>query len=402
MTGCAGMAFLTSQKEVNSKMRFATKAIHIGEEPDFREGKSGDVVVPIHLSTTFARREVQRPTGGYEYSRTGNPTRDALEKRLAALEDARFGLSFASGTAAEATLLLSLLRSGDHVVASDDLYGGTRRLFEDVLRNFRLEFTYVDAREPENVERALEERTRLFWLESPTNPLLKLCDIEAIAKIGKKRNIITVVDNTFMSPYFQRPLTLSADIVVHSCTKYLGGHSDVIGGAIMLSNKDFYSTIKFNQNAIGAVPSPFDCFLILRGIKTLALRMERHNSNAQKIAEYLESHPRVKRAIYPGLSSYPQHKLAKKQMSGFGGMVLFELKGGARKAKTFLQRLKIFAIAESLGAVESLIEQPALMTHSSIPRREREKLGISDALLRISVGIEDVDDLIADLEQALE
>ena len=382
-------------------MRFATKAIHIGEEPDFRAGSSGDVVVPVHLSTTFARREVQKPTGGYEYSRTGNPTRDALEKRLAALEDASFGLAFASGTAAEATLLLSLLRSGDHIVASDDLYGGTRRLFEDVLANFGLEFTYVNAREPENVENAVEERTKLFWLETPTNPLLRLCDIEAIAKTGKKRNVVTVVDNTFMSPYFQNPLALGADIVVHSSTKYLGGHSDVIGGAIMLSNEKFHSRIKFNQNAIGAVPSPFDCFLTLRGMKTLALRMERHNSNAQKIAEYLESHMRVKKVIYPGLASHPQHKLAKKQMSGFGGMVSFEPKGGARDADTFLQRLKIFAIAESLGAVESLVEQPALMTHSSIPKKEREKIGISDNLIRISVGIEDVDDLIADLEQAL-
>ena len=396
------MAFLKRQKEVNCNMRFATKAIHIGEEPDFRAGSSGDVVVPVHLSTTFARREVQKPTGGYEYSRTGNPTRDALEKRLAALEDASFGLAFASGTAAEATLLLSLLRSGDHIVASDDLYGGTRRLFEDVLANFKLEFTYVNAREPENVENAVEERTKLFWLETPTNPLLRLCDIEAIAKTGKKRNVVTVVDNTFMSPYFQNPLALGADIVVHSSTKYLGGHSDVIGGAIMLSNEKFHSRIKFNQNAIGAVPSPFDCFLTLRGMKTLALRMERHNSNAQNIAEYLESHARVKKVIYPGLASHPQHKLAKKQMSGFGGMVSFELKGGARDADTFLQRLKIFAIAESLGAVESLVEQPALMTHSSIPRKEREKTGISDTLIRLSVGIEDVDDLIEDLSQALD
>jgi cystathionine gamma-lyase len=390
------------KKEVRRNMKFATKAIHIGEEPDFREGKSGDVVVPVHLSTTFARREVQKPTGGYEYSRTGNPTRDALEKRLAVLEDAGFALSFASGTAAGATLLLSLLQSGDHIVASDDLYGGTRRLFEDVLANFGLEFTYVDAREPENVENAVEERTKLLWLETPTNPLLRLCDIEAIAKIGKKRNVVTVVDNTFMSPYFQNPLALGADIVVHSSTKYLGGHSDVIGGAVMLSNEDFYSRIKFNQNAIGAVPSPFDCFLTLRGIKTLALRMERHNSNTQKIAEYLESHARVKKVIYPGLASHPQHKLAKKQMSGFGGMVSFELIGGAEAAETLLQRLKIFAIAESLGAVESLVEQPALMTHSSIPKKEREKIGISDNLIRISVGIEDVDDLVADLEQALE
>jgi cystathionine gamma-lyase len=383
-------------------MRFATKAIHVGEEPDFGEGASGDVVVPVHLSTTFARKDVEKPTGGYEYSRTGNPTRDALEKRLAALEEARFALTFASGTAAEATLLLSLLKSGDHIVASEDLYGGTIRLFEDVLANFGLEFSFADAREPENLRNAIRDNTRLFWLESPTNPLLRLCDIESVAGIARQRGIITVVDNTFMSPYFQRPLAFGADIVVHSCTKYLGGHSDVIGGALMLSNKDYYHRIKSNQNAIGAVPSPLDCFLVLRGIKTLALRMERHNWNAQKVAEYLKSHPRVRMVIYPGLASHPQHQLARKQMSGFGGIVSFELNGGVENAKEFLSRLKIIAVAESLGAVESLIEQPALMTHSSIPPEERERIGISDTLIRLSVGIEDVEDIIADLAQALE
>lgn len=383
-------------------MRFATKAIHIGEEPDLREGNSGDVVVPIHLSTTFARGDVEKPTGGYEYSRTGNPTRNALERRLAALENAKFGLAFASGMAAEATLILSLLKSGGHIVAFDDLYGGTRRLFNDVLQKFGLTFSYVDARDPKNVDKAVQSSTKLFWLETPTNPLMKLCDIEAIAEIAKKRNIITVIDNTFMSPYFQNPLDLGADIVVHSTTKYLGGHSDVVGGAIMLSDEEFYNKIKFNQNAIGAVPSPFDCFLVLRGMKTLAVRMERHAYNAQKIAEYLESHPKVKRVYFPGLTTHAQHRLAKKQMSGFGGMLSFEINGGVEDAKAFLKRLKIFALAESLGGVESLIEHPAIMTHASIPIKDREKIGITNTLIRISVGLEALDDLIADLKRALE
>lgn len=382
-------------------LKFATKAIHVGEEPNLREGGFGDVVIPIHLATTFARKEVDKPAGGYEYSRTGNPTRDALEKRLAALEKAEFGLAFASGLAAEATLLLSFLKNGDHVIAFDDLYGGTRRLFSTVLSNFGLEFTYVDAREPENVEKAVEKNTRMIWLETPTNPLLRLCDIKAVSEIGKANDIVTVVDNTFMSPYFQKPLDLGADIALHSTTKYLGGHSDVVGGAIMLSNEELYSKIKFNQNAIGAIPSPFDCFLVLRGIKTLAVRMEKHNYNAQKIAEFLESHPKVKEVYYPGLKSHPQHALARKQMSGFGGILSFELNATLKGVKAFLSKFKLFALAESLGGVESLIEHPALMTHASIPKKEREKIGITDTLIRVSVGIEDVEDLIADLKQAL-
>jgi cystathionine gamma-lyase len=381
-------------------LKFATKAIHIGEEPNLQEGGYGDVVIPIHLATTFARKEVDKPTGGYEYSRTGNPTRDALEKRLAVLENAKFGLAFASGLAAEATLLLSLLKKGDHVIAFDDLYGGTRRLFSKVLSDFGLEFTYVDAREPENVEKAVKKNTRMIWLETPTNPLLRLCDIKAIAEIGEANDIVTVVDNTFMSPYFQNPLDLGADIALHSTTKYLGGHSDVVGGAIMLSNEELYSKIKFNQNAIGAVPSPFDCFLVLRGIKTLAVRMERHNHNAQKVAEFLESHPKVERVHYPGLKSHPQHDLARRQMFGFGGILSFELNANLEGVKAFLKRFKLFALAESLGGVESLIEHPALMTHASIPKSQREKVGISDSLIRVSVGIEDIEDLIADLEQA--
>ena len=302
-------------------MRFATKTVHVGEEPNFNG--SGDVAVPIHLSSTFARKDVDRPTGGYEYSRSGNPTRDALEKRLAALENARYGLAFGSGLAAETTVLLSLLKKGDHVIGFDDLYGGTKRLFNKTLSNFGLEFTYVDARNAENVKTAIKPNTRLIWLESPTNPLMKLCDIRAISGLARERGIITVVDNTFMSPYFQNPLDLGADIALHSTTKYLGGHSDVVGGAIMLSDEDAYSKLKFNQNAVGAIPSPFDSYLVLRGIKTLAVRMERHNLNGQKIAEYLEAHPKVKKVNYPGLKSHPQHELAKRQTSGSGGMILF-------------------------------------------------------------------------------
>lgn len=383
-------------------MKFATKAVHVGEEPNLTEGGTGDVVAPIHMATTFARKEIEKPTKGYEYSRTENPTRHALEKKLAAIENAKFALAFASGMAAETTLLLSLLRKNDHAVAFDDLYGGTRRLFNKVLSRFGLKFTYVDARNPSNVEKAIKENTRMIWLETPTNPLMKLCDIKAISEIGKSRNIITVVDNTFMTPYFQNPIELGADIVLHSTTKYIGGHSDVVGGAIMLSNEELFSKLKFHQNAMGAVPSPFDCFLVMRGIKTLAIRMERHNYNAQKIAEFLEHHQRIRKVNYPGLKSHPQHELAERQTSGFGGMLSFEMKGNLKDVKAFLQKTKIFELAESLGGVESLIEHPSLMTHASIPKKEREKIGISDNLVRVSVGIEDAEDLTADLEQALE
>ncbi len=384
-------------------MKFETKAIHVGEEPNLRDGGSGDVVIPIHLSSTFARKEVDKPTGGYEYSRSGNPTRNALEKRLAALENAKFGLGFASGLAAETVIALTLLKSGDHVIAFDDLYGGTRRLFNKVFnQNFKVKFSYVNARNIENVKRAIKSKTKLIWLETPTNPLMKLCDIRAISDIAKKKKIIVVVDNTFMSPYFQKPLNFGADIVVHSTTKYLNGHSDSIGGAIMLSDKEIYSKLKFNQNATGAILSPFDSFLVLRGIKTLALRMEKHNENAMKIAEFLNAHPKVKKVNYPGLKKYPQYELAKQQMSGFGGMLSFGIKGNLKETKRFLENLKIISLAESLGGVESLIEHPALMTHASIPKEERKKIGITDSLIRLSVGIEDAEDLIDDLQNALE
>lgn len=378
-------------------MRFPTKAIHTGEEPDF--SASGDVVVPIHLSSTFARKDVDRPSKGYEYSRSGNPTRHALEKRLAALEGAKHGLAFSSGLGAETTVLASL-KKGSHVVAFDDLYGGTKRIF-NVFRAFGVEFTYVDARNPDMVKRAIRKNTDLIWLESPTNPLLKLCDIEAISEIAGKKGVSVLVDNTFASPYIQRPLELGADIVLHSTTKYIGGHSDVVGGALTVNNEKIHEKLKFLQNALGPVPSPFDCFLTLRGTKTLALRMERHCENAETVAQYLESHEKVERVFYPGLKSHDQHELAIRQMRRFGGMVSFELKGGLKVSKKFLASLNLFYLAESLGGVESLIESPALMTHAAIPKAEREKAGLRDGLIRASVGIEDKDDLLEDIEGAL-
>jgi cystathionine gamma-lyase len=380
---------------------FATKAIHNGEEPDFSEGGNGDVVKPIHLSTTFARRKLDTPTNGYDYTRSLNPTRKALEDKLAALENAKYGLAFSSGLAAESTILLSLIRPGDQIIAFDDLYGGTKRLFNQVFTNFEFEITYVDATDAGNVEKAIRTNTRLVWIESPSNPLLKLCDIRAVSHITRKYNIPLVVDNTFLSPYFQNPLNLGADIVVHSSTKYIGGHSDVLGGSVMLSEPLLYEKIKYHQNAVGAVLSPFDSYLTMRGIKTLQLRMQRHNQNAIEIAEFLEQHPKIKKVIYPGLKSHPQHQLAKQQTSGFGGIISFEIKGTITEATEFLEHLSIFSLAESLGGVESLIELPALMTHASVSKESREKIGITDTLIRISVGIEDNKDLIDDLKQAL-
>jgi len=381
---------------------FSTRSIHAGEEPDFREGASGDVVAPIHLSTTFARKDVDVLTAGYEYSRTLNPTRKALEEKLATLENAKYGLAFSSGLAAETTLALSLLSAGDHVIAFDDLYGGTKRLFNKILNGCGIETTYVDATVPSYIDSEIKTNTKLVWLETPTNPLLKICDINAIAQITKKRGLILVVDNTFLSPYFQNPLDLGADVVVHSSTKYIGGHSDVVGGSVMISDNELYAKIKYKQNAIGAILSPFDCFLTMRGIKTLSLRMEKHNKNALQIAGYLQDHPKVSKVIYPGLKSHPQHILASRQTKGFGGIISFEIAGSREQAKKFSQSLKLFSIAESLGGVESLIELPASMTHASLALSERKKIGISDSLIRISVGIEDIKDLINDVAQGLE
>ena len=379
---------------------FGTRAVHSGEEPDL-DG-TGDVVTPIHLAATFARRDVEKPTAGFEYSRTGNPTRLALERRLASLEGAKHALAFSSGMAAEATLVITALGNGDHIVAADDLYGGTRRLFEKSLKRFGLNVSYVDPTSTESFRRAIKKNTKLVWMESPTNPLMKIIDIPGVAKVAKKAGALSVVDNTFASPYLQNPLKLGADIVVHSTTKYIGGHSDTVGGAIMTSDDTLFSDLKFNQNAVGAVPSPFDCFLVLRGSKTLHLRMERHSANTQEVAEFLVGHRGVDQVHYPGLKSHPQHSLAAKQMRGFGGMLSFEIKGGLREAKKFLSRLRVFALAESLGGVESLADHPALMTHASVPATDRKRLGVGDNLVRLSVGIEDPNDLLADIKQALE
>lgn len=378
---------------------FDTRTIHIGEVPEFLEGSKNEVVAPIYLSSTYARKEVRNP-GKFQYSRSQNPTRLALEQRYASLEKTAYGLGFASGLAAEATILFALLKPGDHIIGFDDLYGGTKRLFHLWTNNYGIKIDLVDAAYPELIENAVRPETKLVWLESPTNPLLKVCDIKVISEIAHRHNLLVVVDNTFLSPYFQNPAVLGADIVVHSITKYIAGHSDVIGGAVMLNNQEIYDRLKFCQNALGSVPSPFDCYMVLRGLKTLSLRMEKHQSNAMVIAEYLENHPKVERVYYPGLKSHPQYELGMKQSTGFGGMISFEIKGGEKEAVRFLESLNLFTLAESLGGVESLIEHPALMTHASITAREREIAGIKDSLVRVSIGIEDKDDLIRDLEQA--
>ena len=374
---------------------FATRALHIGQGPD---PATGAVVQPIHLATTYAQQGVGRHKG-FEYSRSGNPTRAALEECLAALEDARHCLAFSSGLGAETTLLL-LLNPGDHVVYMEDVYGGTYRLFDKVLKRYGLTFSAVDAADVDAVERSITPATKLVWLESPTNPLLRVVDIDAVSEVAHSRGAMVCVDNTFATPYLQQPLHLGADVVVHSSTKYIGGHSDVVGGAIMTSNDELEKQLRFHQNALGAVPSPFDCWLLLRGIKTLALRVERQSANAMEIAQALEKSNAVKRVHYPGLASHPGHAVAGRQMRMFGGMVSFEVADEAAALRT-LERLQLFVLAESLGAVESLAEHPARMTHASMPAAERKRAGLGEGLIRLSVGVEDVADLIADLESAL-
>ncbi|OJH34683.1 cystathionine gamma-synthase [Cystobacter ferrugineus] len=378
-------------------MRFDTLAIHAGQEPD---PTTGAIMTPVYLTSTY----VQDGPGehkGYEYSRTQNPTRKALQECLAALEGAKHGFAFASGLAGTA-MLMHLLNAGDHVVVSDDVYGGTFRIFDKVFRRHGLEFSFVDLSRPESFEAAITPKTKMVWVESPTNPMLKLIDLARIAETAKKRGVLSVCDNTFMTPYFQRPLELGFDVVAHSTTKYLNGHSDVVGGFVCTSNDELSQRMGFLQNAVGGVPGPMDCFLVLRGVKTLGVRMERHAQNAHKVAEFLVKHPKVNKATYPGLESHPQYALARKQMKGFGGMMTFDIKGGLDSARRFLKAVKVFACAESLGGVESLIEHPAIMTHASVPKETRELLGISDGLIRLSVGIEDAQDLIDDLKQALE
>jgi cystathionine gamma-lyase len=378
-------------------MKFATRAIHAGQEPD---PSTGAVMTPIFQTATYAQAGLGEHKG-YEYSRSGNPTRTALEACIAALEDGQYGLAFASGLAAESAVL-SLLNAGDHLVSCDDLYGGTYRLFERVFKRYHVEASYVPASAGVEIyERAIRPNTRMLWLETPTNPLLNLVDIQALSALAHRHNLIVVVDNTFASPYFQQPLQLGADIVVHSTTKYLNGHSDVVGGALALNNATLYESIKFYQNAAGGVPGPFDSWLTLRGIKTLAVRMRQHEENAMTVARFLAEHPRVEKVYYPGLPSHSDHALAKKQMSGFGGMVSFQFRGGYDDVMRMVRRFRVFALAESLGGVESLVCHPASMTHASIPREIREARGLTDTLLRLSVGIEDVEDLLADLEQVL-
>lgn len=377
-------------------MKFSTKAIHAGQEPD---PSTGAIMTPIFQTSTYAQAGLGDHKG-YEYSRSHNPTRTALEECIAALEDGRYGLAFASGMAAEQAIL-SLLSAGDHMIACDDLYGGSFRIFERVMRRYNVETSYVTAGNIEGYAKAIRPNTRLIWLETPTNPLLRLIDIQAVAEIAHQHNILVVVDNTFASPYFQQPLKLGADIVVHSTTKYINGHSDVIGGALVLNSEEIYEAIKFYENAAGGVPSPFDAWLILRGIKTLAVRMRQHEENARIVAKFLAEHAQVEKVYYPGLPSHPDYELAKRQMSGFGGMVSFQFKGGYGDVDKLVRRFKVFTLAESLGGVESLVCHPASMTHGSIPKEIRESRGLTDTLLRLSVGIEDAEDILADLQQAL-
>ena len=378
-------------------MKFATRAIHVGQDPD---PATGATIVPIYQTSTYTQ-EAPGQHKGYEYSRSGNPTRAALEECVAALEGAEYGLAFASGLAAT-TAVMSLLSPGDHIVAGDDLYGGSYRLFDKVLQKSNgLDFTFVDTTDPESVERALRPETKLLWIETPTNPMLTLSDVALLSEMAHARGATVAVDNTFASPYFQQPLSLGADIVVHSTTKYMGGHSDVVGGAVMTSDGEAHERIKFYQNAAGAVPGAFDAWIVLRGLKTLAVRMRQHEENALAVARFLQNHPQVATVNYPGLPTHPQHDLAKRQMSGFSGMVSFTLKGGAEAAYAAVQKTEVFHFAESLGGVESLITHPATMTHAAIPKEQREVRGVTDGLLRLSVGIEDAEDLIADLDGAI-
>ncbi len=395
--------------------RFGTRAIHAGQAPD---PTTGAVMTPIYQTSTYVQASPGVVKDGYDYSRSKNPTRTALEANLASLEGARHGFSFASGLGAM-DCVLHMLRAGDHIVLCDDVYGGSFRIIDKVFAHLGITATRVDMTDLGATERAITDQTKLVWIETPTNPMLKVIDIEAVSQLTRRKTggkagaagawsssgegAMVVVDNTFATPYLQNPLALGADIVTHSCTKYIGGHSDVVGGALMVNDDGLAARIKFLQNAVGAVPSPMDCFLLLRSTKTMHVRVERHCSNAMKVARWLEGHKKVERVIYPGLESHPQHAVAKRQMGerGFGGMVTAVLKGGLDESRRFLERVQLFSLAESLGGVESLIEHPAIMTHASVPAENRAALGIVDGLVRLSVGIEDVEDLIADLESAL-
>lgn len=378
------------------ELGFETRAIHVAQEP---EKEYGSVMPPIYLTSTFAQ-ESPGVVKKFDYSRGGNPTRNAYAECVASLEGAKHGFAYASGLAATTTLLLTL-KAGDHIIANDDMYGGTFRLFEKIFKKFNIEFTYVDLTDISNLAPAIKENTKWIWLETPTNPTLKISDIQALSSIAHEKDLLVAVDNTFMSPYFQNPLIQGADLVMHSATKYLNGHSDIIGGILVTNNDQLAEQLNFITMSTGAVASPFDSYLAMRSLKTLSVRMQAHEKNALKIAEFLEQHKNVEKVLYPGLASHPQYELAKKQMSGFGGMVTFYIKGGLKEARGFLEKVKVFTLAESLGGVESLVEHPAIMTHASVPADQRKLLGIDDTLIRISVGIESIEDLIKDIEQAL-
>ncbi|MGE4232784.1 MAG: cystathionine gamma-synthase [Bacteriovoracia bacterium] len=377
-------------------MKFATKAIHSGQKPD---PLTGAVMTPVYLTSTYAQESPGKHRG-YEYSRTQNPTRNCLQDCVADLENAKHGFAFGSGLGALSTFVLTL-KKGDHILCCDDVYGGTYRLFDKVFKRHGIEFDYVDMTDLKGVSRSIKPTTKWLWVESPTNPLLKIIDIDQICHIAHSKNVKVAVDNTFMSPYFQRPLDLGADLVLHSGTKFLNGHSDVVCGFLVTNDSDLATSIAFHQNAVGAVLGPMDSFLVLRGLKTLHIRMKQHEENATKIANWLSSHSKVERVIYPGLENHPQHQIAKKQMSGFGGMITFFIKGDIVACRRFLENTRLFTLAESLGGVESLVDHPAIMTHASVPAEVRKQLGISDQLVRLSVGIEDVADLINDLSYAL-
>lgn len=378
-------------------MDFSTMAIHEGQAPD---AATGATVVPVYQTSTFTQQGIGEHKG-FEYSRLSNPTRTALEVSLAALEHARYGLAFASGMAAEHAVF-SLLNPGDHIVTVANVYGGTVRLFERLFSRYGITFSYVEGNDAQEFEGAIGSNTKLIWLETPTNPLLTIVDIEAVAAIARARGVLLAVDNTFASPYFQRPLELGADIVVQSTTKYIAGHSDVIGGAVLLNDASIYEELRFFQNTIGAIPGPQDVWLTLRGVKTLAVRMRQHEANAFAVARFLQDHPRVSQVYFPGLPQHPNHEVARRQMSGFGGMVSFRLKEGNRESvNAFVKKLKVFALADSLGGVESLVCFPMVMTHDAVPEKQRLELGITGDLLRLSIGIEGIDDLLADLKQAL-
>ena len=376
-------------------MGFSTDAIHAGQQPD---PVTGAVITPIYQTSTYAQKELGKHKG-YEYGRTHNLTRASMEANIAALEKGKYGIAFASGLAATHALM-SLVKSGDHIICSNNVYGGTYRLFELIMKDYGLEFSWVNTSELSNIENTIQKNTKMIYVETPTNPMLNITDLKGVSEIAKKHNLISVCDNTFMSPYFQNPLVFGIDIVLHSSTKYINGHSDVIGGILLTSSEKIHERLRYIQNATGGVPSPFDCWLVMRSTKTLAVRMERHEKNATQLAKYLSDSKLGKKIYYPGLPEHPQHELAKKQMRGFGGMISVDV-GDVEKAKKILKNVKIFTLGESLGGVESLISHPASMTHASVPEEDRDKLGITNSLIRFSVGIEDIEDLIADIENSL-